>query len=125
MKWPKKSLLAITVIYSCDGGGHGKIVMENHAVTSAKTEGGALLAKVRKTSRPKNREELEDTNGGLFERFYEIESPIPNRLAYENHAEVSEQGCRMSMTKLMPNFPETENTLVEIYNALRFKIFGI
>ena len=29
--WPKKSLLAVPAIYSCDGGGHGKIVMENHA----------------------------------------------------------------------------------------------
>ena len=24
MNWPKKSLLAIPEIYSCDGGGHGK-----------------------------------------------------------------------------------------------------
>ena len=76
MNWPKKSLLAIPEIYSCDGGGHGKTFIENHAETRVKIEAGALIAKVRKTAWPKNREELEDTNW-LFEQFYEFESPTP------------------------------------------------
>ena len=123
--WPKKSLLAVPAIYSCDGGGHGKIVMENHADTSVYIEAGALIAKVNKTAWPKNREELEDTNW-LFEKFYEFESPTPNRLAYENRDYVSEERRRTPMVKLMPNSPETENTLIETDNALglRFKLFG-
>ena len=123
--WPKKSLLAIPEIYSCDGGGHGKIVIENHAETRVKIEAGALIAKVRKTAWPKNREELEDTNW-LFEQFYEIESTTPNRFAFENRDYVSEQRRRMPMVQLMPNSPETENNLVENDNALglRFKLFG-
>ena len=125
MSWPKKSVLAIPEIYSCDGDGHGKIVLENHAETRVKIEAGALIAKVRKTAWPKNREELEDTNL-LFEQLYEFESPTPNRFAYENRDYVSEQRRRMSMVKLMPNSPETENNLVENDNALglRFKLFG-
>ena len=57
MKWPKKSLLAIPAIYSCDGrGGHVKIIMENHADKSVNIKAGALIAKVRKTAWPKNKE---------------------------------------------------------------------
>ena len=123
--WPKKSLLAVPAIYSCDGGGHGKIVMENHADTSVYIEAGALIAKVNKTAWPKNREELEDTNW-LFEKFYEFETPTPNRLAYENRGYVSEERRRTPILKLMPNSPETENTLIETDYALglRFKLFG-
>ena len=125
MNWPKKSLLAIPEIYSCDGGGHGKIVIENHTETRVKIEAGALIAKVRKTAWPNNREELEDTNW-LFEQFYEFESPTPNRFAYENRDYVSEQRRRIPMVKLMPNLPETEKNLVENDNAfgLLFKLFG-
>ena len=71
MNWPKQSLLAVPAIYSFDVGDHGKIVMENHADTSVNIEAGALMAKVRKTAWPRNREELEDTNW-LFEQFYEL-----------------------------------------------------
>ena len=77
MNWPKKSLLAIPALYSCDGGGHGKIVIENNAETCVKIEAGALIAKVRKTAWPKKQEELEDIHW-LFERIYEFESPTPN-----------------------------------------------
>ena len=122
---PKKSFLVIPEINSCDGGGHSKIVIENHAETRVKIKAGALIAKVRKTAWPKNREELEDTNW-LIEQFYEFESPTPNRFAYENRDYVSDQRCRMPMVKLMPNLPETEKNLVENDNALglRFKLFG-
>ena len=54
MNWPKKSLLAIPAIYSCDGRGHGKIVIENHAETCVKIDAGALIAKVMKIAWPKN-----------------------------------------------------------------------
>ena len=93
--------------------------------TSVYIEAGALIAKVNKTAWPKNREELEDTNW-LLEKFYEFESPTPNRLAYENRDYVSEERRRAPMVKLMPNSPETENTLIETDNALglRFKLFG-
>ena len=123
--WPKKSLLAVPAIYSCDGGGHGKIVMENHADTIVYIEVGALIAKVNKTAWSKNREELEDTNW-LFEKFYEFENPTPNRLAYENRDYVSEERRKPPMVKLMPNSPEKENTLIETDHALglRFKLFG-
>ena len=60
MNWPKKSLLAIPEIYSCDGGGHGKIVIENHTETRVKIEAGAVIDKIRKTAWRKNREELKD-----------------------------------------------------------------
>ena len=125
MNWPKKSLLAIPAIYSCDGWGHGKIVIENHAETCVKIEAGALIAKVRKTAWPKKQEELEDIHW-LFEQIYEFESPTPNPLAYENRDYASEQRRRMPMVKLMPNSPETENSLVENDNALglRFILFG-
>ena len=90
-----------------------------------KIEAGALIAKVRKTAWPNNREELEDINW-LFEQFYELESPTHPQLAYENSDYVSEQRRRMPMVKLMPYLPETENNLVENDNALglRFKLFG-
>ena len=104
--WPKKSLMAIPAIYLCDGG-HGELLLENHAKTSVKIKSGALIAKVRKTAWPKNREEVEDTIWPL-EQFYEFENPTPNRLAYENHDDVSEQRSRMPMVKLMPNSPDTE-----------------
>ena len=125
MNWPKKSLLAIPAIYSCYGGGQGKTVIENHAERCLKIEEGVLIAKVRKTAWPKNREELEDTNW-LFEQFYQIEGHTPNRLAYENRDYFFEHRRRMPMVKLRPNSPETENNLVEKDNALRlrFKFFG-
>ena len=48
MSWPKSSLVAVPANHSCVGGGHGKIVMENHAGTSVNIEAGVLIAKVRK-----------------------------------------------------------------------------
>ena len=69
---------------------------KNHAEKSVKIEAGALIAKVRKTAWPKNREELEDNNW-LFEQFYELESP---------------------MVKLMPNLVQNDKAL-----GLRFKLF--
>ena len=109
MNWLEKSLLSIPAIYSCDDGGHGKIVKENHADKSVNIEASALIAKVRKTAWPNNQKELEDNNW-IFKQFYEFESPTPNPLAFENRDYVSEQRCRMPMVKLTPNSPETANT---------------
>ena len=103
MNWPKKSLLAIHAIYSYDGGGHCKIVIENHAETSVKNE--ALIAKVRNTAWPKNREKLKDNNW-LFEQFYELENPTFNRLAYDDRDYVFEQRRIMPMVKLMPTLKQ-------------------
>ena len=41
MNRPKKSLLPIPAMYSCDGGGHGKIVMEKHSDTSINIKAGS------------------------------------------------------------------------------------
>ena len=62
----------------------------------------------------------------LLEHFYDFESPTPNRLAYGNSDYVPEQRRRMPMVKLMPNMPETENTLLKTDNALglRLNLFG-
>ena len=45
MKWLKKSLLAIPVIYSCDVKEQVKTVIENHAEKSVKIEAVALITK--------------------------------------------------------------------------------
>ena len=82
INWLRKSVLDITATYFFSDTCYVENVFEIHDTTTVMIEGGAIFFKKdRKTARPQNQEEPENTNR-LFEYYYELENL--SQTAYSN-----------------------------------------